>query len=130
MRLRTLACIGLGALAAAKPGQHRDNPEEESRKQAWLVKPLLTDECNKSDGEGTANHVVRTPANPTLTAFLRRGSDIGMPKDPFWHGSDPASDQTDVRWRNVEGTFEKDRPKVKGEGCTEPNQDGTNEGER
>ena len=52
-----------------------------------------------------------------------------MRKGSFWHGSQPASDETDVGWRNLKGMLEKERPKIKSERCAKPNQDGANEGE-
>ncbi len=52
-----------------------------------------------------------------------------MLKGSFWHVAKPASDETDVGWRNLKGMVEKQRPKIKRERCAKPNEDGTNEGE-
>ena len=37
--------------------------------------------------------------------------------------SKPAPDETDVGWRNPEGMFQKQRPKIKREGCAKPDED-------
>ena len=52
-----------------------------------------------------------------------------MPEDSFRHVSKPAPNQTVIgRW-NLKGTIEKQRPYIRGERCTKPDEDCANEGE-
>lgn len=107
--------------------QHGDYPEEHRRQQCWLAQPVVTNEGDKCAGERDANHVVRSPANSTLSAFLASRFDARMFEDPCRHIANPAPNQTEVGRRNGKGVFEQERPQVKGEGGAEPNEDYANE---
>ena len=52
-----------------------------------------------------------------------------MFEDSFRHVKNPAPYQTEIGRINLEGTFEKQRPKIKGEGCAKSNDDSANKGD-
>lgn len=95
-----------------------------------MLKPVVTGEGHKSDGECDADSVVRKPPYHTFCALWWRKCNIGVLNNSFWHILKPASDETDIGGRQFEGVFEKHPPKIKRERGAEPNEDRLNEGKR
>ena len=45
-------------------------PKSDCGNQRWMLKPVVAYQCNKSDGERDANHVVGDPSYRTFCALL------------------------------------------------------------
>jgi hypothetical protein len=108
--------------------QDRDDPEGDGGNQRRILKPFVVYQCNEDDGERGTNQVVGDPSYRAFSALLQTRCNIRMSESSFWHVSKPAPDDTDVGRSNLEGMFEKLRPKIKSQSCAKPDEDCADEG--